>query len=300
MEVNDTATTVHLIHALGNTGSKQVIDLLFDYFWHSDSVDVKLAAISAMRKLTANPIVQEAFINILKSAPEESIVEEITSTLLRGEEYLYRTGVYMEENVALLNALVASCLHFTNNTQLHNLVYSYLETVNTPESHRLKEHLEQETSSKRVRRANWDASNSVYDLIASHSSRQRDLRIFPTHKAFIWGKRFGTSDINVEMAAGMFAGASARGAKLFGKAIAKGKLFSLSATIGEAVVLASAKGRHIKLRLYAMIGGNVLANYNYQTSCCYSKSYPLYSTPIQHHPSGTQHIHICWFLKFLR
>ena len=278
MAVNDTTTTVHLIHALGNTGSREIIGLLVDYFWHSNSVEVKLAAISAMRKLTTSAIVQYVFIEVLKSTPEECFVEEITSTLLRGEEFADRIGENIDENVPLLNALVASCLQFTNNTQLHNLVGSYLETVDTPESHRLKELLEQGSSSKRVRRANWDASNSLYDLVASHSERRRDLRNYPTHKAFIWGKRLGSSDINVEMAAGMFAGASGHGSKLFGKAIAKGKLFSLSKTIGEAVVLASAEGKQIKLKLYAMIGGNVLINYNYQRSCCFTKSRPLHSS----------------------
>ena len=120
-------------------------------------------------------------------------------------------------------------------------------------------------------------NSELYDL-ASHSERRRDLRKYPTHKAFIWGKRLGTSDINVEMAAGMFAGASGHGSKLFGKAIAKGKLFSRSKTIGEAVVLASAEGKWIKLKLYAMIGGNVLVNYNYRRSCCFTKSYPLHSS----------------------
>ena len=275
MEVNDTATTVHLIHALGNTGSKQVIDLLFDYFWHSDSVDVKLAAISAMRKLTANPIVQEAFINILKSTPEESFVEEIASTLLKGEDYLQLRGVYTKANTDLLNALVAACLQFSNSTQMHHLVYSYLDTVDTPKSHMLKKYLELRTSLRRVRRANWDASDSIYDLIAPHYSRENDILSYPTSKSFLWGRKLGPSDISVEVAAGAFAGGSQSRKKLFGKAIAKGNLFSRSSTIGEAMVLARADGSTISVKLYAEIGGNVLVNYNRKVQCCLSKTQPV-------------------------
>ena len=278
MAVNDTTTTVHLIHALGNTGSKQIIGLLVDYFWHSSSEEVKLAAISAMRKLTANPIVQDVLIEVLNSTREESLVEEIASTLLRGEEFADRIGENIDENVNLLDALVASSLQFTNNTELHNLVSSYLDVVDTPESHRLKELLGQSSTSNRVRRANWDASNSIYDLISSRSARQRDIRRFTTNKAFIWGKRLGSSDINVEMAAGIFAGASRHGVKLFGKAIAKGKLFSLRKTIGEAELLASAEGKMIRFKVYAMIAGNVLVNFNYQRSCCITRTLPLHSS----------------------
>ena len=278
MAVNDTTSTVHLIHALGNTGSKQIIGLLVDYFWHSNSEEVKLAAISAMRKLTANPIAQDVLIEVLNSTRDESIVEEIASTLLRGEEFADRIGENIDENVHLLNALVTSSLQFTNNTQLHNLVSSYLDAVDTPDSHRLKELLDQGSTSNRVRRANWDASNSIYDLISSRPERQRDLQRYGTNKAFIWGKRLGSPDINVEMAAGIFAGTSGHGSKLFGKAIAKGKLFSLRKTIGEAEVLVSGEGRTIRFKLYAMIGGNVLVNFNHQRSCCFTKSRPLHSS----------------------
>ena len=278
MAVNDTTTTVHLIHALGNTGSKQIIGLLVDYFWHSSSEEVKLTAISAMRKLTANPIVQDVLIEVLNSTREESIVEEIASTLLRGEEFVDRIGENIDENVHLLNALVTSSLQFTNNTQLHNLVSSYLDAVDTPDSHRLKELLGHGSTSKRVRRAKWDASDPIYDLISSRSERQRDVQRYGTEKAFIWGKRLGTKEINVEMAAGIFAGASRHGVKLFGKAIAKGNVFSQSRTIGEAEVLASAEDKTITFKVYAMIGGNVLVNFNEQRSCCNERSHPLHSS----------------------
>ena len=106
MEVNDTSNTVHLLHVFGNTGSERIIDLLLDYYWHSDSEEVKLAAIGGMRKLTDHELVQDAFVTILQSTPDEIITEEIAKTLLSGWEYLNLKGVQMSKNTPLLNALV--------------------------------------------------------------------------------------------------------------------------------------------------------------------------------------------------
>ena len=62
MESNDTTNTVHLLHALGNTGSKLIVNLLMDYLMRGNSVEIQLAAVGAMRKLTAQQSVQEAFV----------------------------------------------------------------------------------------------------------------------------------------------------------------------------------------------------------------------------------------------
>ena len=164
MQLNDTSNTVHLLHALGNTGSKNITNLLFDNFSHSSSVEVKLAALGATRKLTAYKPVQDAFIAVLESNPDECIVEEIVKTLLIGEEHSQNLREYLKENIKLLKALVASSMCFKNNTNLHLLIQQYLKMVDTAESHRLVEFLEQQTGSKRVRRqgtSDWDASNSL-------------------------------------------------------------------------------------------------------------------------------------------
>ena len=283
MEVNDTSNTVHLLHALGNTGSERVIDLLLDYYWHSDSEEVKLAAIGGMRKLTGHKLVQDAFATILRSAKDEAVVEEITKTLLLGLEYSHQVGVHMQENTNLLNALVDSCLqHFSNSTQLHHLVHSYLQAVNTVESHRLAELLKEKTGLTRARRAStsdWDASSSLYNLIASKSARRSDVRTYPHHRAYLWGRKLGISKANVQLAAGVFAGtSSSRRRKLFGKAIAKGTLFGRSRTIGEAYAEVRTFSKAVRVRIYAKIGGNVLANIVATSKCCLTRSRTLHSS----------------------
>ena len=280
MALNDTSNTVHLLHALGNTGSKNITNLLFDYFSHSGSVEVKLAALGATRKLTAHKPVHDAFIAVLESNPDECIVEEIAKTLLIGEEHSQNFGEHVEENNELLKSLVASSMRFKNNTDLHLLIQQYLEMVDTAESHRLVEFLEKQTGSKRVRRqgtSDWDASNSLYDHIASRSARRNDVSTYPTHKAYIWGKKLGHSKVNVQLAAGVFAGGSSTGAKLFGKAIAKGYLFGRSKTVAEAIAEARSDGNRVHLKLYAKIGSNILVDHSQTRSLCLTKHRKLLS-----------------------
>ena len=281
MQLNNTSTIVHLLHALGNTGSRSVADFLFDYFSHSGSVEVKLAALGATRKLTAYKPVQDAFIAVLESNPDECIVEEIAKTLLIGEEHSQNIGEHLEENKELLKSLVASCMCFKNNTNLHLLIQKYLELVDTAESHQLVEFLEQQTGLKRVRRqgtSDWDASNSLYDNIASRSARQNDVSTYPAHKAYIWGRKLGSSKVNIQLAAGVFAGGSFTGAKLFGKAIAKGYLFGYSRTVAEVMAEARSNANNVHLKLYAKIGSNVLVDYSQTRSVSLTKRSNLFST----------------------
>ena len=67
---------------------------------------------------------------------------------------------------------------------------------------------------RRLRRgSDWDESNSDYDAVANYSSRRSDVRTYPQHRAYIYGKRFGVSDIYAQFAAGGFAGGADNGQK---------------------------------------------------------------------------------------
>jgi len=288
MELNDTTNTVHLLHALGNTGSKLIVNLLFDYLAHSDSVDIQLAAIGAMRKLTAQESVQEAFVAILESNPQESFVEAIAKTLFTGQEHSHVMGMHINENTRLLNALVTSSLRFSNNTELHHLVHSYLELVNTVESHRLGKLLEQPVSI-RVRRDSmhtddWDSPDPVYNCISPLSSRRNDVTSYPLHKAYLWKRKLGISKINIQLVAGAFAGVkNLNNAKLFGKAVAKGTLFGRTKTIAEAFVYVLYQSDRLQVKLYFKLLGNVLLNDNHTnfTLCCLRANVPLHRSRVR-------------------
>ena len=284
MELNDTTNTIHLLHALGNTGSKHIIKLLFDYLAHSDSKEIQLAAIGAMRKLTGQESVQEAFVAILESNPQECFVEAIAKTLFTGQKHSH---VHINENPRLLSALVVSSLMLSNNTELHHLVHYYLELVNTDESHRLGKLLEQPVST-RVRRDStndWDASNSVYNLVSPRSSRKKDVTSYPLHKAYLWERKLGTKRINMQLAAGAFGGISHGdfgdlNLKLFGKAVAQSNFFSRDRIIAEASAEVLYQNDKFRIELYFELLGNVLLDKNYKnfTSCCLRETVNLYNS----------------------
>ena len=210
-----------------------------------------------------------------------ALLKKLQKNLLIGEEHSQNFGEHLEENNELLKSLVASSMRFKNNTDLHLLIQQYLKMVDTAESHRLVEFLEQQTGSKRVRRlstSDWDASNLLYDNIASRSARRNDVSTYPAHKAYIWGKKLGHSKVNVQLAAGVFAGGSSTGAKLFGKTIAKGYLFGRSKTVAEAIAEARSDGNRVHLKLYAKIGSNILVDHSQTRSLCLTKRRKLLST----------------------
>ena len=290
MESNDTTNTVHLLHALGNTGSKLIVNLLMDYLMRGTSIEIQLAAIGAMRKLTAQQSVQEAFVAILESNPQEFFIEVIEKTLLIGQNYLNVMGIHIDENPRLLNALVTSSLRFSNNTELHHLVHFYLELVNTAESHRLGKLLEQPVS-HRVRRDStndWDVSNSVYNLVSPRSSRKKDVTSYPLHKAYLWERKLGTKRINIQLAAGAFGRVSHRdfgdlNLKLFGKAVAQSNFFSRNRIIAEASAEVLYRSDSFRIKLHFELLGNVLLDKNYKnfTSCCLRETVNLYNSQRQ-------------------
>ena len=276
MELNDTTNTVHLLHALGNTGSKHIINLLMDYLTHSDSMEIQLAAIGAMRKLTAQQSVQEAFVAILESNPQEVFIEAIAKTLFTGQEHSH-----VDENPRLLNALVTSSLRFSNNTELHHLVHSYLELVNTTEAHRLEKLLERPVSN-RVRREStddWDSPDPVYNCISPLSCRQNDVTSYPSHKAYLWKRKLGISKINIQLVAGVFAGVKdLSNVTLFGKAVAKGTFFGRTATIAGALAKILYQSNHLRVKLYFELLGSVLLDDNHTnfTLCCLGANIPVH------------------------
>jgi len=66
---NNLSTTVHLLFSLGNTGSEWMIETVVQYLNHSE-IDVRVAAISALRMQTNSQIVQNAFTAVLTSSDD--------------------------------------------------------------------------------------------------------------------------------------------------------------------------------------------------------------------------------------
>ena len=271
---------IHLIHSLGNTESNLTIDPLLRYLNHDD-LDVQLAAIGALRVHTAEPTVQEAFSSVLQSATVEEQVEQITQTLIEGLEHTKLNHKQGEVNEDFLILLVSAAMH-SNNSKLHDLVLHYLQQLDSKiarylidvlkdfmaknpgfEEYYVNDDRENGTAKARHRRgSDWDAVNSIYNLVASYAQRRSDVKNYKKHKAYIWGKKFGLSKVYAQIAAGGFAGLKLDGSgyKLFAKAIAQGYAFGKKATALHAEFLRRRSGSSIYQKIYAKVVGKTLIN----------------------------------------
>ena len=259
-------TMVHYIHALGNTGSLFALDTIISFHNHSD-LEVQLAFISAMRKLIYDPLVEETLYSILQSMPTSyEHVVAIAETLSDGAKYLEERDIDYTPSIELQTALVASAVQL-GDVELAELVLSFVETFETPDSEGLVEALEDiittELSQNRERRGtDWDASNSDYDIVASQGSRAADVRNYPNHRAYIWGKTLGISQANLKLGAGYFLGyhPTCPNVKAFGKAIARANLLRWSWNILHAEVLLEKTNTQVRRKLYFKVLSNVRAD----------------------------------------
>ena len=111
----------------------------------------------------------------------------------------------------------------------------------------------------------------MYNCIAPLSSRQNCVTSYPLHKAYLWKRKLGVSKINIQLAAGAFAGVKdLSNVKLFGKAVAKGTFFGRTATIAKASAEVLYQSGHLRVKLCFELLGNVLLDDNHTnfTRCC--------------------------------
>ena len=159
----------------------------------------------------------------------------------------------------LQTALVASAVQL-GDVELAELVLSFVETFETPESEGLVEALEDIKSSNRGRRGtDWDESNSDYNIVASQGSRAADVRNYPNHRAYIWGKTLGISQANLKLGAGFFLGhhPTCPNIKAFAKAIVQANLLRWSWTILHVEALLEKTDSQLRAKRYFRVNSNV-------------------------------------------
>ena len=297
-------TTIHYIHALGNTGSLFALDTIISFHNHSD-LEVQLASISAMRKLINDPLVEQTLYSILQSMPTSyEHVVAIAETLSEGAKYLEERDIDYTPSMELQSALVASAVQ-TEDVELAELVLSLVETFETPQSEGLSDALvdtivteKVELSQSRERRGtDWDASHSDYNRVASQGSRATDVRNYPNHRAYIWGKTLGISQANIKFGAGYFLGHRCPNLKAFGKAIARAKLLRWSWNLLHAETLLEHSNGRVRTKLYFKVLNNVLTDLSATltwpgTNCATTPPRNRYSTSRYYLPSVSYSIFI--------
>ena len=269
--INDNDISIHLLLAMGNTGSTHVISTIINYVSHPLK-EIQKAALEALVKFTYLKQVQSSLGELLASEPDEEILNIVTKTLIEGQLYAEEMDIEisMESSYPMLSSLVTAVLS-TNDTELIGRVALYVRKVGGGRAPSLLHQLH-----TRLRRGtDWDASNSNYNCVASQSSRASDVSTYPKHKAYIYGKRLGTSDVNMKVAGGVFLGTSndCNNMKAFARACAQANVFSESRNLAEIELSVQKSGSTISGRGYARIGGNTLLNYVRSVDATYCLRY---------------------------
>ena len=269
---------IPLILSMGNTGSKLVADSLLSYL-DSTNKDIQIITLQALRKFTFNQQVLDRLEQLLAEQNDEDILAAVIEVLVLGLEY--STNFDTEHSDAhndflshhpILTTLVMATLE-TNNTKFYALVQTFLKDLSGEQANSLLDHFFHSLSK---RGTDWDANDSVYNLVASFSDRRSDVNRHQKHRAYIWGKRFGINEANLEVAAGGFGGISndCNYIKAYGRAVAKGNVLSRSSTFADVLVDLRKTPTTIYGHVYVYLAGNTLADYsrNYQLSSrrCYN------------------------------
>ena len=287
---NDTSAVIHLIHALGNTGSKQILPFL-QPFLYSLNPELQLTAIDALRTVSRDENVQGTFTFLVKHALFEDQVIQVVQSLL----FPFKQSVYFmdppvnpgasETEQTLMKAIVKSAIHF-QSMELNKVTKSYLKKIGTELAFKLIQEL-QNNATTRSKRAttDWNSYYNLYDLVASQSSRSADETNYPYHKAYLWATRVGPSRIHADIAAGGFGGVGLSGYKLFAKGVID--LYAFGITY-RAVEIEYLNSRHLYLesyvKKYARICGTTQINEASGTRIpyTYSETQNLYSLQLFH------------------
>ena len=273
---NDISEIVHILLAMGNTGSTHVVSTIIDYVDHP-SKEIQKAALESLVKFTYLEEVQSSLHELLASGPDEEILNIVTKTLIEGQLYAEGMDIDMsvESSYPMLSTLVTAVLS-TNDTELISRVAGFVRKVGSGQALSLLHQLR-----TRLRRGtDWDARNSNYNCVASQSSRASDVSNYPKHKAYIYGKKLGNNDVNMKVGCGMFLGISndCNNMKAFARACAQANFFSESRNLAEIELSAQKSGSTISGRGYARIGTNTLLNYqrSVDTRYCFTYERSLY------------------------
>ena len=268
---NDTSNLIHLVLAMGNTGSKYVVDTILTYLHHS-SKDVRSASIGALLKFTHLEEVQDSLEAVLELYPDEETVSIVTQTLIKGYTYseMMEIEVEVKSSHSILHTLIAAVLN-TNDTELMKQVVIYVRKVGGEGASVLLGQLH-----ARLRRGtDWDEHNSDYDCVASQSSRAADVSSYPRHRAYIYGNRIGANEINMQVGMGAFIGISndCNNMKVFVRACARANVFDESRDLAEIEFKVEKLAASISGRAYTQFGGNTLLNYQRSVSASYCFTY---------------------------
>ena len=211
---NNTKLIILLNYALSNTGSKLAIDSLLSSLDHDD-IDTQISVIRGLGVHLDQPNVQKALVILLNGTEEDKVLEEALVILKEALD----NRILVSPNKNLLDTIMKTAVKL-KNPNLYALLIQYLTLVGTDGAQKhinilRRQHNygpvvhDQVSDNARIRRgsSDWDEYNSNYDTVANYSQRRNDVREFPSHLAYIKGKKIGTKGLRIRTGVGVFAGA---------------------------------------------------------------------------------------------
>lgn len=287
MAEGSTNSLIHHILALGNTESLLARNHLMDYLDYPDQA-VQLAAIFSLGTILHDPMVQTTF-NEIVTNPETttSHVAMIAQALAQGAQQAQLRNYSKLYPAELVQSLILKAATMDDD-EIYSTLSSYLADINTAKSRDLLRLLytivETKLDNTRVRRGTiWDEQKSTYNLVAPWEERNNDVKTYTNHHAYIWGFLIGVSDINVQFAAGAFVGVANNGAyKVFGRALAQGKVYDKKTNFLEFTVMRKKTDVSTESILFGKVMGKVLKDIDMkqESSVCKTFTEPLYNGPV--------------------
>ena len=289
---------VHMLHAFGNIDCNESLAIIL-YYVDDDDLNVKMAATFALRKHISNPVVRRQLKHALR---DDEMLETVFEVLITGIEYVATTvskQIYqekkheIEEDIieSLVNALSSISAISNTTTAVKNLqlrVCAYIESSlpNSLEKDRFNAQLECDSLALKIKKrgTDWDEDDSNYDIVSPLSERQSDVTNYH-HKAYIRGKKFGVSDLNLQFGIGAFVGLSKNISsefKIFARAVATVNVLGRSKTFVDAKLLATRKNE-TKYVVYVSLVGDVLVNIDDRvaTNYCLRREWPIYQRRVK-------------------
>ena len=288
---NSSEAVVFINYALGNTGSRLAIDALLPSLSHED-VDTQISAIRGLDIHIDQSSVQQALTHLLKTSIEDAVLEEVLTILIDA----FNNKLLRNPSKELLNGIVDMTTKL-ESANLYELLIQYLRLVGTNETQEMisiimqqhnygqvtNDHVSDVAGDSRIKRgSDWDSKSKpdYYNLVASYNQRRSDVRTYPTHKAYIWGDKYGISELSLKVGVGAFVGAYCDGTtnrlKIFGKAVAKVHVLGEDINVAHLEYSDHTSGDSLYHKVYVKLGDSVIRNIDTSYTVCRSSQATLW------------------------
>jgi hypothetical protein len=256
-----------LLHALGNTGSKMSIPLIFSFLdLDSDDNDkIELSVIDALGKVTDDPIVLNHLENFLRECYTADCVAAVMETLEQGSTYYAKIDMDLYSNRIRSHTLLhtlAEAVSFVESSDLLSRMAEYLKKMKVDDRISIREkrsaHLN-ELSGSGLDADPTTSSPSPSPSPSPSSSPSPSPSPWSIRLEHGYSKTIGTSRASIYIAYNTFVtSTSCEQTSAFGQLIVTGTLISSTTTIADVKFAVDTTPESAFVQAFVRIGSNTL------------------------------------------